>query len=332
MNEIPACPVCDAVDSGALESYYDPVGSARYSLFTCRRCGLVFSRPMTFPGGAWYERFNYTCGYEDTACVASKTRFQYFLDRLPFPRAGRIIDIGCASGRFLQMAAERGYEAEGLDVDSRFVALARAAGLSGVSQGVLDEEFARKRRDAYDAVSIMEILEHVADPIDFLRLCRDILKPGGRLLVSVPDNRRPTPFGRDVWDYPPHHLTRWSPAPLRRALERAGFSCEEAGSIPIETSEYSRIWADRSAQWILRAIKRLLFGAGASGKPMDDLLARQNPPVGLPAKMARVRLVSLYHAVFMTLTFPLFSFMLVYYRLTRPEAGLSILAIARKPA
>lgn len=330
MKEIPACPVCGASDALPLETYDDPVGGARYDLFTCASCALVFSRPMEFPGAPWYQRFNYVCGYEDTACAASKTRFPYFLDRLPAPHAGRLLDIGCASGHFLAMAAARGYDVEGLDVDERFVALAQAAGLKGVRQGVLDEGFAREHQGAYVAVAIMEVLEHVADPLSFLGLCREMLKPGGFLLVSVPDNRRPTPFGRDVWDFPPHHLTRWNPGSLKLALERAGFDPGDIGSIPISTSEYSRIWADRSAQWILRFIKRLLYGAGTSQKPMDDLIAQDASRSAVPDKSTRVKMVARYHSVFMALTFPFFYLVLVYYALTQPRAGLSILAVARK--
>jgi hypothetical protein len=98
--------------------------------------------------------------------------------------------------------------------------------------------------------------------------------------------------------------------------------------------EYSRIWADRSAQVILKGIKRVMFGAGASSRPMDDLLAPAAPKPAaagaLPDKIARVRLVALYHDFFHTVTWPLFFLMLAYYRLTRPGVGLGLWAVARK--
>lgn len=334
--ETPPCPVCGSTETGRIETFFDSVGREHYEVLACRSCGLVFSRPMQFPGSSWYEKYNYVCGYVETASAASMGRFPYFLNSLPEPHRGRLLDIGCASGAFLAMAAQRGYEVEGLDVDSRFVTMARAAGFAGVNHGVLDEEFARAHAGAYDVVAIMEVLEHVADPLAFLRLAGSILKPRGWLLVSVPDNRRPTPFGRDLWDYPPHHLTRWGPKALRLALERGGYEVVDTRSMPLIVREYSRIWADRSAQLILKGIKRVLFGSGAGARPMDDILTA--PPSGappaaaglLPGKEARVRLVALYHDFFHVVTWPFFFLMLAYYRLTLPGVGVGLLAVARK--
>jgi 2-polyprenyl-3-methyl-5-hydroxy-6-metoxy-1,4-benzoquinol methylase len=332
-GSFPPCPVCESARVSRLESHFDPVGRRGYEVLACAACELVFSRPLLFPGGAWYEKYNYVCGYSETVGVHNE-RFAYFLDSLPAPHRGRLLDVGCASGHFMKLAADRGYQAEGLEVDSRFVALARAAGHPEVSVGLLDEAFARSHAAAFEAVSIMEVLEHVDDPIGFLRLAGETLKPGGFLLVSVPDNRRPTPFGRDLWDYPPHHLTRWTPKALRLALERAGFELADMRGMPLHAWEFSRIWADRSAQAILKVIKRLLFGAGAASQPMDALLekAPSGPGASLPGKTARVKLVATYHAVFSALTYPVFVLMVLYYRRALPGVGLGLLAVARKSA
>jgi SAM-dependent methyltransferase len=319
------CPVCASSKTAAFESYDDPVGGKSYVIYECADCALVFARPLLFPGAAWYGKYNYVCGYAETAAGAAKLRFPYFLDRLPEP--GRILDVGCAGGAFLTLAAERGFTAEGLDVDARFVKMAHDAGLAGVRQGVLDQDFARANAGRYAAVAIVD------DPLDFLRLFGLLLKPGGRLLVSVPDNRRPTPFGRDLWDYPPHHLTRWGPKSLRLALEKSGFAVEDMRSTPLPVVDFSRIWADRSAQWILRALKRVLYGRDAAARPMDEILdseASAGRATALPEKTARVRLVFFYHAVFNFLTYPLFAVVLLYYRLTKPDTGHTLLAVARK--
>ncbi|HEX4048655.1 MAG TPA: class I SAM-dependent methyltransferase [Elusimicrobiota bacterium] len=330
-----ACPVCGCASTPRLETYSDPVGGKDYEVLACAGCELVFSRPLLFPGGGWYEKYNYVCGYSETACAgANKDRFGYFLDRLPAPRRGRLLDVGCASGHFLRLAAQRGYQAEGLEVDSRFVAMARESGLPGVSLGQLDAAYAGANAGALEAVSIMEVLEHVDDPIGFLRLAGEALKPGGTLLVSVPDNRRPTPFGRDVWDYPPHHLTRWGPKALKLALEKSGFEVLDMRGLPLHVWEFSRVWADRSAQVILRIIKRVLFGSAAASRPMDDILktSPSGPAACLPGKGARVRAVALYHAAFSAATYPVFYLLLLYYRRTLPGVGLGLLAVARKPS
>ena len=327
------CPVCGSRETKPVESYLDPVGGKRYDLLACGGCALVYAWPLLFPGGDWYEKYNYVGGYAETAAQASKTDFSYFLDRLPEPRRGRLLDIGCAAGHFLRMAAGRGYDVEGLEVDERFVKMARDSGLTGVRKGLLDEAFARAHAGTYDVVSMLEVLEHVDDPRGFLSLAARVLKPGGRLLIAVPDNHRPTPFGRDQFDYPPHHLTRWGPRALRLALERAGLRVDDLRAKPLPVIDLSRIWADRTAQALLRLLKRVRYGGAAAARPMDEILAAEasaGRPAALPDKAARLRLVFFYHAVFNAASYPLFGLMTLYYRLTRPDMGHTLLAIACK--
>lgn len=335
MSEAPAeplCPVCRSRESKPVEKWRDPVAGEDYDLLECAGCSLIYARPLKFPGGGWYEKFNYVGGYDETAAQASKSDFPYFLDRLPRPGRGRFLDIGCAAGHFLRMAKARGYDVEGLEVDERFVKAARDSGVP-VTKGVLDEPFASAHAGACDVVSMLEVLEHVDDPLGFLALAAKVLKPGGRMLVAVPDNRRPTPFGRDYFDYPPHHLTRWKPEPLRRALESAGLRVESVEAKPLPVVDLSRIWADRSAQAILRLLKVLRYGRSAARRPMDAIVAAEaaaGRQDALPDKAARLRLVYLYHDVFNALSWPLFGLMTLYYRLTRPGMGHTLLAIARK--
>ena len=328
----PKCPVCGSSETKPVERWRDPVAGKDYDLLECAGCGLVYARPLVFPGGDWYEKFNYVDGYAETAAQASKTDFAYFLDLLPSPARGRMLDVGCAAGHFLRMAAARGYDVEGLEVDDRFVKMARDAG-TPVTKGILDEAFARSRAGTCDVVSMLEVLEHVDDPRGFLKLAARILKPGGRLLVAVPDNSRPTPFGRDYFDYPPHHLTRWKQKPLGLALESAGLRVETLTTKPFPAIDLSRIWADRSAQALLRVYKRLRYGKEAAKRPMSEILAAGTPAGAAPPpsdKEARLKLVYFYHDVFNAAAWPLFGLMTLYYRLTRPGMGHTLLAVARK--
>jgi len=325
--------VCGARETKPVESWRDPVAGKDYVLLECAGCALVYAWPLLFPGGEWYEKFNYVGGYDETAAQASKTDFPYFLDRLPRPNRGRFLDVGCAAGHFLLMAKARGYDVEGLEVDERFVKKAHDFGLTGVRKGLLDEDFARAHAGAFDVVSMLEVLEHVDDPRGFLNLAGRVLKPGGRLVVAVPDNRRPTPFGRDYFDYPPHHLTRWKPRALRLALESAGLRVDDVHAKPLPVVDLSRIWADRSAQTILRLIKRVRYGRAAAARSMDEIAAAEaaaGRPNVLPDKAARLKLVYFYHSVFNAASYPFFGLMTLYYRLTRPGMGHTLLAVARK--
>lgn len=322
------CPVCAAPAGRPFETHKDAISGRDYSIFDCPGCGLVYASPLRFPGADWYGKFNYHEGYQETADEGAEGRFRLFLGWVPI-KEGRSLDLGCANGTFVRMAGESGFDAEGLEVDAGFAAAARKAGLT-IKEGLLDDAFAQENAGAYDMVSIFEVYEHVDDPKDTLRRIKRLLKPGGYLLLSVPDNRRPTPFGRDLWDYPPHHLTRWSPEPLKKVLEDEGFEVERLDTEPLIVWEFSRIWADKSAQAILRTIKRLLFRGKGADTPMEDLVKSSGGCGCMPKKSTRVELVSLYHTLFHLFTYPVFWAYKHHYSRTQP-GGLRLLVVARKP-
>lgn len=334
----PACPVCGAARARKLEDHVDAIEGRRYDVFECPECRLVYSDPMRFPGQDWYHKFNYAEAYMYVEGGSGPRRFKWLLDRLPASR-GRLLDIGCAIGQFLQYAREKGLEAEGLEIDKRCVEYAARQGIAGVKEGVFDDDYAAKHEASYDAISMFDVLEHVEDPVRTLAGIKRALKPGGHVLLCVPNNERPVVFGRDLWDYPPHHLTRWSAKNMRLFLERGGFTVVDIGAGELPVWEFSRIWADRSASWLLRAIKRVLYGRAAAGRPMSELLGEGAPagccapkPSAMPAKSTRVRLVALYHDLFHVATYPFFMWFKLFYVLRSRHNGVSLMALGRKEA
>jgi len=141
----------------------------------------------------------------------------------------RLLDVGCGSGTTLHpfgrrysllWMSRRGVSAEGVEPDARAVAEARAAGLNVTHGDLLGAELPR---GAYDVVRFNHSLEHAHDPAAYLARARDLLKPGGLLVVSVPNYDGAT-YGR----FPraveaPRHLFYFNPGSLRRHLEASGF-------------------------------------------------------------------------------------------------------------
>jgi SAM-dependent methyltransferase len=183
---------------------------------------------MKAADSAWYAS-SWIYGLRKMNCEPAGTErqapwnFTQALCRLG-PGGGRtLLDVGCAEGQFLHLAAKKGYEVTGVDFNPVSVEIARKRlGGAAVYRCSVEELGARFRGAQFDVVTIFEVLEHTADPYRTVRSLGGVLKPGGQLFLSVPGSRRwPGLFHPEV-DAPPHHLTLWSHEALVRLLERAG--------------------------------------------------------------------------------------------------------------
>lgn len=100
------------------------------------------------------------------------------------PAAIRLLDVGCSSGAFLLSARKLGYAAEGVEPSADAAQTARDAGLK-VFTGYLEQ--ARFPDAAFDAITLIEIVEHLRDALGLMQECARILKPGGVVLVTTPN-------------------------------------------------------------------------------------------------------------------------------------------------
>ncbi len=226
----------------------------------CAICGGTEFRMAQDSGGGYqvYEclscRFSFVDPQPDTEALARNYSSAYYhpwlqtragerqkmwkerlslLDSLRGSR-GRLLDIGCAEGDFVRLAADEGWDAYGTEF-SAFASL--HANLSGVR--VLRGQLAELKLPAksFDAITAWHVVEHVPDPLALLKECRRLIRDDGYLVIALPnlDNhvfrlayhifrgrRMPLfdPAGREL------HLFHFSPLTLRIALEKAGFRVE----------------------------------------------------------------------------------------------------------
>ena len=96
---------------------------------------------------------------------------------------GRILDVGCAAGYFLAEARQRGWEAEGSELSAKAARHAIKRGFK-VHVGAVES---LKLPSRFDVVYAAHTLEHVKDPLVFLNKLKSFLKPGGKLMIEVPN-------------------------------------------------------------------------------------------------------------------------------------------------
>ncbi len=233
-DSVRACPACgDLIQAGDL--YYR---GARY--LRCSRCGTgaVAGFPSVVGLQRYYES-EYPLRYHHEWVTEPRAEmFASILDRLAeLQKPGRLLDVGCGGGHLLRVADQRGWHGLGSDLSHRACTIARRAWAGGVVQA---EGGQTPVRDAsVDAVTFVNVLDHVPDPLGALREARRVLSPGGHLAIRIPNAAFHRPWVRLLttlgplvrrygWDgYPILHLYAFTARSLRRVVERAGFQVLE---------------------------------------------------------------------------------------------------------
>ncbi len=136
----------------------------------------------------------------------------------------RLLDVGCGSGDYLEIAASVGWKAEGIDPDPRAVGVAKARGLEVRLSDLASE--AQRSPSTYDAIMMLHVIEHFHDPIAALKECHSLLRPGGRIWIATPRLESPghKHFGENWRGLEvPRHLVLFNERSLCHALKAAGF-------------------------------------------------------------------------------------------------------------
>lgn len=200
-----------------------------WDLWRCKRCGLIFSDwrltqeeiEKLYRGmeDALYER------EDESRRRTFRNDLARIARRLPQgARAVSLLDIGCATGLFLLEAAQKGWSVAGVDVSPWAIGCARERGIQTLHEGTVFSLAALP--SSFDVITLLDTIEHDQDPAALLDRVRALLKPQGLLYLTTPDIGGITArlFGSRWWGINPLHLTYFSRAPMKRLLERHGFS------------------------------------------------------------------------------------------------------------
>ena len=255
-----SCPLCGVADVQTLGWLRDVAlgvpGS--FPLARCRRCGLLHQNPRVredeldraypdnYPahvrdpemsrilrqaGPAVRWALAAWLGYRnlDVADPGTRARAWARLRRRkirenfpPWIGEGRLLDVGCASGRFLHLMKAVGWRVAGVEIDPVAAAKARTVTPDVFVGDPVDAPFAPA---SFDVITSFHVVEHLPRPLAALTHMLEWLTPEGLLIVEVPNvaGAGGRIFGR-YWsglDFP-RHLTHFTPETMRRMVERAG--------------------------------------------------------------------------------------------------------------
>lgn len=212
-----ACPACRKTTVHAF--LYRKNGC---DIWQCRSCGLGRAESTGFDPQAYYTGDYFSGqrddGYSDYRAAEPVLRREFarsvaFIHG--YCRAGRLLDIGCAYGFFLQ-EAERHFEVAGIELAEDAAAHGRSSGLNVLS-GVADEEN-MARIGKVDVITLFDVIEHLPHPDETLALCERHLRPGGIIVITTGDFASPLArLAGASWRLmtPPQHLWYLTPESLR---------------------------------------------------------------------------------------------------------------------
>jgi SAM-dependent methyltransferase len=281
------CPLCETpIRDGAVlrarDRWFGIDGT--FEIRECPRCQVGVTHPQLHAN--WLRRY-----YPSDYCQwhrSNSSMFNYGMALLtrvraslpPFGafkrrRSGRLLDVGCGRGDLAAVFGANGWLACGLDISREAVESARAAGVDAVEGSLMTVPWPD---DSFDLIVMNHSLEHMSNPMEALRRARALLRPGGVLIVAVPNWRcwQRRVFGT-YWVHldVPRHLTHFSPHALHSAARRAGFSRGRTRGFVTAVSLPITLWSWLSRAHVLRGrLRQAIMLVGAASYPLQWCIGR----------------------------------------------------------
>jgi 2-polyprenyl-3-methyl-5-hydroxy-6-metoxy-1,4-benzoquinol methylase len=225
------CPICN-LDGGSLLFVKDGFRHLR-----CNECQMVYVSPILKEErlhSFYQDEVSFTkVLLNDLQIRLDKKKFKYGLDLIEeFTLGrGRLLDIGCGPGTFLEVAIKYGWKVQGVEFNSWCVQHLRHTGIEVIDVPL---EQAQLPENTYHCITMWNVLEHISDPKNLLKQIHKLLVPHGILLIKVPNidslvvrilHEKAVTFAGDS------HINFFNGDTLSRLLKETGYEVQECETI-----------------------------------------------------------------------------------------------------
>lgn len=203
-----------------------------WNIIQCTVCNYVYLHPL--PDEAFLKKHYQTYLSSEQNQIEHWrfmmsgvfTRSLTLIDKFCNRQKGKLLDIGCGYGFFLQMAKADGWDVYGIDLCQSAIKYANLQGFNVTDVSLFEKSY---NDEEFDVVTMFYVLEHLRNPKQYLQEIFRILKPKGVLFVRLPHT---TPIAKvlkalgipnKLYDAP-SHISDFSPVTIKRILQKSGFT------------------------------------------------------------------------------------------------------------
>ncbi len=269
------CMICGSSKSLLKHVFKYSILPRRFELRRCEGCGLLFNSPRLSDLGALYEQDYYVFSEtERDRYRRAIEQVKRHLDRALGARTGPldILEVGSAKGHLLHVLRHLGHTVQGVEISAHACDAARRKFDVEVFSGSI-EEYADLRAHQHDMVWCNDVIEHVPDPIGFVRACAAVLKPGGRLILDTPNGgAAAVAQGKANWRaYCPYHIFLFGAQNLTTIAEMAGLRVDMVVSY---NNRYQASFGPSRLKQGLKAVVRRCLGRVGLAEPAKRMRDR----------------------------------------------------------
>jgi len=182
---------CVACDSERFESYIHCEDiNTQQNILKCQSCGLVFFENGNgkLDNSYWDSQKHLNLYEEEQIEKGFRSEFMRRISMINAQKnKGRLLDIGCGLGYFLNLAQNDGWQVNGVEIAPSAAAYAREKFSLDVYEGTVEGYQARD--DSFDVVTMWDVIEHIQNPEESLSAIKRKIKSGGLLVIKTPDER-----------------------------------------------------------------------------------------------------------------------------------------------
>jgi 2-polyprenyl-3-methyl-5-hydroxy-6-metoxy-1,4-benzoquinol methylase len=262
------CPVCRNIEIDpkfAVEGIPQPIG-------ICVGCGLGRYFPML-------EREQIEAAYPPAYYGHAETKFRGFVELLvrfaarrhvdflsaDLARGAKVLDVGCGRGVLLGPLADRGFDVFGVEISESASLGVDPRTDVRVASRLGDAHF---EAESFDQIIIWHVLEHIADPVHTIEESKRILRPGGRIIVAVPNfSSIQARWSGPAWFHldAPRHLYHFPLHTLEKLLSDRGFEIQSTHHFSMRQNPFGWIQSalNRATRLPTNSLYRLMHQSGA---------------------------------------------------------------------